>query len=114
MLLLHLLHLVGTHVVVQHWVHHRGRRGTQMLGTVGICGGFKQLLVIWVILAKVVVGVGSSTVMHLVGVLVVEHLHNAIVLLILHHVVIHASRWNVARIHQLLLLLLEHVHRGRS
>jgi hypothetical protein len=84
----------------------------------------EQLLVVslrlLLVLRKVVVVVVRLTVLHLVlGLLLLlvlrVHLHHAVVLLSLvnHLVFVHVCRIIVVRVHKLLLLLQEHVHRWR-
>lgn len=118
-LLLHLLHLVGAHVVVQHWVRHHWRRGgTQVLVlTVPCRGGFHQLLVSVRLRITEVAELpwGLLAILHLVLVWMIWHLHHTIVLLVVVHQLtfFHVGDVCVPRVQKLLLLLQEHLHWGR-
>ena len=81
--------------------------------TISGSGSFEQLLVVRLLIGEVVVV--RLTVLHLVLGLVGVHLHHAVVLLILvdHVIFVHACR-DIVRVHKLLLLLQEHVHRWRG
>jgi hypothetical protein len=113
--LLHLLHLVSAHVVVQHRVrHHRWRRRAQMLVLVSIPRTVHWLLLVGIRLSvtKVTVLVRLA-ILHLVLAWVSIQLHHTVVLLVLQHVVfIHRGR-HCPRVEQVLLLE-EHLHRGRG